>query len=265
VWDSETQLYYCSQRYYDPACAAFISKDPIKADGELAAYAYCLGEPVGSVDPSGLIPGMIWQNSKATQYYRDKQQQIRLQTAQANSDALNGPIHSLIPIQMSTKTREVYYLCTLCGNIVNRDGVVIGQADLSSSSCHAGEQSYIAKGSRPPGANEGSRWIPVTIAGVTTIVIIGGEYLLGTIATAGIGSQSSAVKDTFDAIMEWMGPTAPPVINDAGDWMVRNLENTKKIMYHFNNYYPHPEGPHLQIEIWNEIMGKWDKFRIFTE
>ena len=54
VWDSEISLYYCSQRYYDPTIGAFISKDPIKADGEMSFYAYCLGEPINNVDPSGL-------------------------------------------------------------------------------------------------------------------------------------------------------------------------------------------------------------------
>ena len=54
VWDAETGLYYCSQRYYDPATASFISRDPAKADGEKSPYLYCAGEPVGSSDPSGL-------------------------------------------------------------------------------------------------------------------------------------------------------------------------------------------------------------------
>jgi len=53
VFDSETGLYYCSQRYYDPGTASFISRDPAKADGEKSPYMYCAGEPVGSVDPSG--------------------------------------------------------------------------------------------------------------------------------------------------------------------------------------------------------------------
>ncbi|MCL2024885.1 MAG: DNRLRE domain-containing protein [Coriobacteriia bacterium] len=55
VWDAEAGLYYCSQRYYDPTIAAFISKDPIKADGELSAYAYCVSEPINNVDPDGLF------------------------------------------------------------------------------------------------------------------------------------------------------------------------------------------------------------------
>ena len=57
VWDAETGLYYCSQRYYDPTTASFISRDPAKADGEKSPYLYCAGEPVGGVDPSGLYSG----------------------------------------------------------------------------------------------------------------------------------------------------------------------------------------------------------------
>jgi len=54
VWDAETGLYYCSQRYYDPSTMSFISRDPAKADGEKSPYLYCAGEPVGGVDPSGM-------------------------------------------------------------------------------------------------------------------------------------------------------------------------------------------------------------------
>jgi RHS repeat-associated protein len=53
-YDEMSGLYYLSQRYYDPESACFISKDPARADGEESAYQYCAGDPVGSVDPSGL-------------------------------------------------------------------------------------------------------------------------------------------------------------------------------------------------------------------
>ena len=54
-YDEHSGLYYLSQRYYDPATASFITKDPAKADGEESAYQYCGGDPVGKVDPSGEI------------------------------------------------------------------------------------------------------------------------------------------------------------------------------------------------------------------
>jgi RHS repeat-associated protein len=53
AYDSFSGLYYCSQRYYDPATLQFISTDPAKADGEESAYQYCGGDPVGRIDASG--------------------------------------------------------------------------------------------------------------------------------------------------------------------------------------------------------------------
>jgi len=55
AYDAHAGLYYCSARYYDPATASFITKDPAKADGEESAYQYCGGDPVGKVDPSGEV------------------------------------------------------------------------------------------------------------------------------------------------------------------------------------------------------------------
>ncbi|MBC7267077.1 MAG: RHS repeat-associated core domain-containing protein [Coriobacteriia bacterium] len=53
AYDAHSGLYYLSKRYYDPAAAQFLTKDPAKADGEESPYQYCGGDPVGKVDPSG--------------------------------------------------------------------------------------------------------------------------------------------------------------------------------------------------------------------
>jgi RHS repeat-associated protein len=55
VWDSESGLYYCSQRYFDPQSAQFISRDAIGADAQESAYQYCGGDPVGKTDKTGMI------------------------------------------------------------------------------------------------------------------------------------------------------------------------------------------------------------------
>ncbi len=52
--DSETGLVYLRNRMYDPETGRFISEDPIR-DG-LNWYAYCEGNPVMFIDPSGEIP-----------------------------------------------------------------------------------------------------------------------------------------------------------------------------------------------------------------
>ncbi len=54
AYDEHSGLYYCSQRYYDPATYQWITKDPARADGEESAYQYCAGAPVSRTDPSGL-------------------------------------------------------------------------------------------------------------------------------------------------------------------------------------------------------------------
>lgn len=54
-YDAETGMIYLRARYYDPSTSRFISEDPIR-DG-VNWYAYCTGNPVNFVDPSGLA---IW-------------------------------------------------------------------------------------------------------------------------------------------------------------------------------------------------------------
>jgi RHS repeat-associated protein len=54
AYDSESGLYYCSARYYDPTTRQWTTGDPAKADGESSAYQYCADNPVGLDDPTGL-------------------------------------------------------------------------------------------------------------------------------------------------------------------------------------------------------------------
>lgn len=50
-----TGLYYYRARYYDPLSKRFISEDPIGLAGGPNGYAYTGDNPLGSVDPSGLL------------------------------------------------------------------------------------------------------------------------------------------------------------------------------------------------------------------
>ena len=64
VYDEHSGMYYCSQRYYDPAAYSFITKDPARADGEQSAYQYCGGDPVGAKDPTGAWSANYWHKPK---------------------------------------------------------------------------------------------------------------------------------------------------------------------------------------------------------
>ena len=52
--DSETGLYLCTNRYYDPVNARFLNRDPIGYAGGNNLYAYVGSNPIGRLDPSGL-------------------------------------------------------------------------------------------------------------------------------------------------------------------------------------------------------------------
>jgi RHS repeat-associated protein len=54
VVDAESGLIYMRARYYDPATAQFISRDPLTAMTG-APYSYADNDPLNGVDPTGLI------------------------------------------------------------------------------------------------------------------------------------------------------------------------------------------------------------------
>ena len=51
--DTETGLYYCQHRYYDPANGRWVTRDPIGFDGGLNLYGYCAGAPILQMDQYG--------------------------------------------------------------------------------------------------------------------------------------------------------------------------------------------------------------------
>lgn len=57
VYDETTGLYYLNARYYNPEDGVFLSQDTYRGDeksyGSWNLYAYCAGNPIKYVDPSG--------------------------------------------------------------------------------------------------------------------------------------------------------------------------------------------------------------------
>ena len=57
VYDQLTGLYYLNARYYNPSMAMFITQDSYRGEqkdyGTWNLYAYCGGNPINYVDPSG--------------------------------------------------------------------------------------------------------------------------------------------------------------------------------------------------------------------
>jgi RHS repeat-associated protein len=85
AYDQTTGLYYVGARYYDPATAQFISRDPAKADGAQSAYQYAQDNPTLTVDPSGLHP-ISYEPLNSQKEKVDKKALAALRAAQAAWD-----------------------------------------------------------------------------------------------------------------------------------------------------------------------------------
>jgi len=61
-FDEETNLHYNYFRYYDPRLGRYITSDPIGLGAGVNTYGYVSQNPIGLIDPSGLLecPGGVW-------------------------------------------------------------------------------------------------------------------------------------------------------------------------------------------------------------
>ncbi|WP_394842285.1 RHS repeat-associated core domain-containing protein [Pendulispora brunnea] len=56
IYDPDTGLVHLGAREYDPETGTWIQRDPLRFGGGVNLYAYASNNPVGFVDPTGLLP-----------------------------------------------------------------------------------------------------------------------------------------------------------------------------------------------------------------
>jgi RHS repeat-associated protein len=64
-YDTETGLYYVNARYYNPNLGRFLQTDPIGLSGGTNLYAYVGNDPLDLVDPTGMSPDEMPQDTNA--------------------------------------------------------------------------------------------------------------------------------------------------------------------------------------------------------
>jgi len=65
-YDSETQLHYNWNRYYDPRIGRYITSDPIGFEGGLNTFSYVRGNPLGLIDIFGLYEQISYWTGTTT-------------------------------------------------------------------------------------------------------------------------------------------------------------------------------------------------------
>jgi len=71
-----------------------------------------------------------------------------------------------------------------------------------------------------------------------------------------VQQSTDKFQQAMTSIENWLGNNiAQPIRNKAGDFVLRNVENTKKFRFDFYNTDPHL-NPHLHLE-WINELGEW--------
>ncbi len=95
----------------------------------------------------------------------------------------------------------------------------------------------------------------------------GAPALENAVTQVGNGVASSAqqtlnkVDQVANDLEEWLGDDLVGGRNEAGDFWIRNTENTHKFRLDFFKTFPH-ENPHMHIQ-WLDEFGDWVGKRIF--
>ncbi|MBL8040005.1 MAG: RHS repeat-associated core domain-containing protein, partial [Chthonomonas sp.] len=113
--DTETGLYYCQHRYYDPANGRWVTRDPIGFDGGLNIYSYCGSSPAAYMDSTGEL--RIGAYEFTWEGFKDAMKTVGSAFANAGSFGLGDDgSHDSEPGY--TESKHLFELAEICSLVV---------------------------------------------------------------------------------------------------------------------------------------------------
>ena len=76
------------------------------------------------------------------------------------------------------------------------------------------------------------------------------------------------VRAVGDALEDWLGPDAKPIVNKHGDLILLSKDGKRKAQFHFKTPHTPDDLPHVHLQIWDDVTKDWidaipDRHRIY--
>ena len=259
VSDAESGYYYLAARYYDPFTCQFTTKDPTLSDGAANPYVYCMGDPVGTTDRSGLIAeldddGRVsgseaayhasvhtkvkklkrrWRALAYTRWRSQREAQARARRIAARNAAFAARARARLAARARAANRRERLIAVRARQAARRHaqarpavssspGVTLAMYDERGDS---GEQAMEADESETDGPSATGRafgGLLKAIAGLKTYgiaMMLGGASLIGSGVGAPAGVVLVVIGAAFTAVGVWVDPKTDRAIDKAVEHM----------------------------------------------
>ncbi len=262
---AELGLDYYVARWYDPLTAHFTSADTIIPEpGRASAfdrYCYSYNNPIIFIDPGGHSPmGECGPGEDCEETDEEKAEADRNELLNIiKDDEKNGCKYGGCDNGAEIAAFTVISLITVSGISVAVEGLLstIGIVKTASEIGSATETINLAcQGDCSDEAKQIMHSGEELLPSVENVATQAGKEIISSSQQV-----STNVLQVADDVENWLGKDLVSIRNDAGDFILRNVENTKKIRFDFNDTSPHL-NPHIHLEWLNEA-GKWINNRIY--
>ena len=87
-------------------------------------------------------------------------------------------------------------------------------------------------------------------------------------ATPRLNGPTPRVRAVGDALEDWLGPDAKPIVNKHGDLILLSKDGKRKVQFHLKTPHSPDDLPHVHLQAWDDVTKDWidaipDRHRIY--